>query len=289
MCWSYEASAAFATIEAAIAVFLFIRARHASNAYTRKQWMLLPSLLSICAMEFIEAYLWSHPEELLSVRETEEGSPEIVTRCSTINRRLSIFIWLFILPWQPLWVIAPCRRIGEPSNFLLLKVPEMLAIFFGVSNAVWYLASLYFPADGSALPRRNLSDWAFKSYLHSETCTYIGASGTHLHWTFSIPDTYLTPNAFTYYCLWLSVVFAKPARFASGAFIANLFMFSLLLVYYGLSFEAGSVWCFSVITLFLYFVLQPYLLPCKTESELEDNEFMDPVHVRKPLLRTWSS
>ena len=216
-------------------------------------------------MEAIEAYIWSKPEDLLSVTDTTQA---IYPRCSKSNYRLTVFVWIFILPWQPFLVIMPCRHAGDKETQTLLKVPEYLAIIFGVANTLLYcLSSALSRSLNTAFQFQHLSSSNLKSYLHNETCTYIGSSGNHLHWTYQFPGHFMAPNPFTYSLLWLSVVFAKPKRFAAGIFVFELLQFLALLVYFDFSFEAGSVWCWSAMIMFLYFVFQPYLLPCKCEEE----------------------
>lgn len=201
MCWSYNVSLTFFSIELALIVFLSVRSRISTNPFVRKQWLLLPALVSICAMEGIESYIWSD-DSLISVQDTanDDGDPSaILKRCSKWNHLLTVFTWLFILPFQPLWAIIPCRRVGNPENRLLLQVPEFLAIISAVANVLVYLTTCLFPGTFGR-HTTPLVDSNFKSYFHTETCTYLGASGHHLQWTFAIADTYLTPNAFSCSC-----------------------------------------------------------------------------------------
>jgi hypothetical protein len=134
----------------------------------------------------------------------------------------------------------PCRRVGHPDNRKVLQVAEFLAIIFAVAHCLLYCAASQLE---SVAKYRTLADSYFKSYLHSETRTYLGGTGHHLHWAYGAPDTFLTPNAFTFSLLWISVIFARPKRFAAGIFIFILAVFYAQLIYFGLSFEAGSVWC----------------------------------------------
>jgi hypothetical protein len=282
MCWSYSVSVMFTSIELVLIMFIVIRSRVSADPFVRKQWLLLPALVSICAMEGIEAFVWSRPDDLVSTLQTatEMGA------CAKWNHRVTMFTWLFILPWQPLWVILPCRRVGSPDNRLLLQVPEFFAIVLAVIHSLLFLMVALFPHElGSAALHTSLADSNFKSYLHKETCTYLGATGHHLHWCISTADTYLTPNAFTYFLLWSSVAFAKPKRFAGGVFLFVLGMFLLQLAYFEGSWEAGSVWCWSAMVLFLYFALQPYLLPCVAPALVKE-EYMHPFSASsaEPLL-----
>jgi hypothetical protein len=251
MCWNRNVSAAFATFEMAAILFIFIRSRLSSNHYVRRQWLVLPALGSICVMEIIEWMIWSRPEELISILDASS------TTCSERNRKLTLFTWLALLPWQPLLTIMPCRRVGSTRNQELLKVPEMLAVVFAVTH---FLGFLYVAFDANHPLVRPLEQSNYHSYIHSQSCIYVGQKG-HLHWTLRIADTYITPNAFTYALLWTSIAYARPLRFAAGIFLAALVVFVCQLVYFGLSFEAGSVWCWTAGVLCLYFIGQPYLLP----------------------------
>jgi len=217
-------------------------------------------------MEMIEAYVWAHPDELVPIQESSQGT----RTCSKVNQRLTVFLWLFILPWQPLCVIIPCRRVGHPDNRQLLKVPEFLAIVYGFCNLFLYLVSSL-PQLSSNMIYRSLAESNFKSYLHTETCTYLGASGHHLQWAYSLPDMFLAPNGYTYFLLWLSVAFARPLRYAAGIFLVAVAIFFVQFIYFDLSWEAGSVWCWAAIILHVYAAVQPYVLPCaplKTGSEM---------------------
>jgi len=298
MCWSHDVSVIFASVEAILIVFIAIRSRLSTDPYIRKQYLILPILISVFLVELIEAYLWTDPD-LVSVTDVDvdvgDGSENQLHAhhvCSKWNHRLTVILCCFILPWQPLWVIVPCRRVGHPSNRQLLKVSEFSAILFGVAFDALYVASLLqlvlpnanddddtssssssyssSPLFDYAYTYRTLSDSNYKSYLHSETCTFLGRSGHHLHWAFAIPDTYVTPNGFTYLLLWLSVIFCRPRRFVAGIMLLCLGIFVVQFLYLGSSWEAGSVWCWSAMIGFVYVAIQPYVLPCTPISLRED-------------------
>ena len=268
MCWSYKVSATFTSVEVALILFLLIRSRISVDPFVRKQWLVLPSLMSVCVMEAIEAFVWSRPDELISVYDTILPN----TTCAKWNQRLTVFVWIFLLPLQPLWVIMPCRRVGSSKNWQILQVPEFLAIVFAAANCFMYLIS-FVPQIESMMIHRTLSDSGFKSYHHNETCTYLGASGHHLHWAYGLADTYVTPNGFTYFLLWLSVLYARPLRFAAGIYLFAAGVFFTQLVYFKLSWEAGSVWCWTAMFIFVYFAVQPYVLPCKTTPNQRDEMY----------------
>lgn len=255
MCYSREVSIAFAVFETAAILFIFCRSRRSRNPFVKKQILVLPGLISVCTMEVIEAIVWSRPEELTSILEADSRM------CPERNKRLTLFTFMFLLPWQPFHVIFSCRRAGHPRNRELLRVPEMLAIVYAIAQ---WLAYIYTSLQENP-PVRNIRESRYISSMHDQTCMYIGTSG-HLHWTLRIADTYLTPNAFTYALLWISVAYARPLSFAAGIFLVALAMFAGQLVYFGLSFETGSVWCWAAIVLSIYFCLQPYLLPLNEET-----------------------
>ena len=54
-------------------------------------------------------------------------------------------------------------------------------------------------------------------------------------------------------------------------YLAGLGLFVGLLFYFGLSFEAGSVWCWSAAIFCIYFCLQPCLLPLHDDTERTAN------------------
>ena len=80
-------------------------------------------------------------------------------------------------------------------------------------------------------------------------------------------DTFLLPNAFGYLLLWLSLIFARPYQFCAGIYLVVLVLFGAQLVYFEMSFEAGSVWCWSGMILYLYFILQPHVWPVEKTME----------------------
>lgn len=252
MCWSRQVSIAFAGFEAAMIIFIAFRALRSKDVYIRGQLFLLPLLLSVFAVETIEALLWEDHDDGLLVPVHESS----IRSCTLRNKSLTMAIWLGVVSWQPLWCILPCRRVGSPRNRDLLLVPECLALFFGVANLFVYFVGLLMESPA----RRRLEESNFTSYLHTETCAYLGKSG-HLHWSFATIDSFLTPNAFTYCLLLCSVVVARPWLFSSAILTVNLLVFVLELMYFRMSFESGSVWCWSAVFLSTYIVLQPYVLP----------------------------
>ena len=46
-------------------------------------------------MEIIEAILWSRPDDLVKIENSE------VQHCSLRNKQLTLFAWTFVLFWQP--------------------------------------------------------------------------------------------------------------------------------------------------------------------------------------------
>lgn len=68
MCWSFEVSLGFSVAEALMLVFLWVRSRRSTHPYIRRQWMVLPSLVTVCLIEALEAYIWyDHDQSLQSI------------------------------------------------------------------------------------------------------------------------------------------------------------------------------------------------------------------------------
>jgi hypothetical protein len=268
MCWSYRVSTTVATAEAFAVLFMAVRSYISRDPWVRRQWLLLPGLSTICAMEAIEAYLWYHQDSLLDPIDQSTMRP-----CAARNHALTAVVWTCLLPWQPLWVILPCRRANpdDTVNRLRLQIPEALALVFALCHCfVW--AVTYYSMGLSSLPSsddnshrllRSLADSDYTSYLHVDTCTYVGRSGHHLHWAVALMDHFAIPNAYTYALLWLSLVGARPRRFAAAIYLVLVALFGVQLVWFQGSWEAGSVWCWAAAVVFGYFLVQPYVLPCR--------------------------
>jgi len=183
--------------------------------------------------------------------------------CSARNKRLTLIVWLCIIPFQPFFVTYCCRRSGDARNWSLFYIPERLSLMFAASMVASYLYTITSPST----PLRTLVDTNYMSYMNEETCSYIGKGGRHIHWTVAQPDSYLVPNAFTYCLLWASCAFARPIRLFSGILLFGISLFVLFLSIFHGGFEAGSVWCWSAIILMFYLLLQPYLLPIDDEKQ----------------------
>jgi len=254
MCWSFEVSVLFAAAEFSLLTLVWLRARRsASDPWLRGQLLLLPLMGSICLVEMLEALLWLEDKDLIPAVASSQRT------CSSYNKRLTLVIFLVILPWQPFFLIAPTRRVGHGRNRDLLLGSEILSLVYAISFVGFYFAGFLIPWIGDL--RRSLEESSFTGCFHTETCTFLGKHG-RLHWTFGSPDTYVAPNIYTYTLLWIPVCLARPIRFSAGII---LFMWSLSifwLMYYEMSFESGSVWCWSGFLACLYFFLQPYILPC---------------------------
>ena len=260
MCWSLEASIISAVVEFVLIGGITIRAVRSSNPYVRGQLWLLPILLSIATIEAIEALLWMD-EDMVSITESSNNS------CSRWNRNLTLTIFLGLMPWQPFTILAGTRRTGDKRNRDLLLAPELLALFYAMTFVGTYLVtSLPFLRQdyfADKLPLRSLESTNYTSCFHTTTCTYIGLHG-RLHWALASPDAYSTPNTFACTMLWLAVAVARPLRLSAGLWLSLwAWMVFLLLFPLEMTFESGSVWCWSGIAASIYVVLQPYVLPCR--------------------------
>lgn len=160
MCWSFQVSIAFSVVEAVLAMASFVRSRLSKEYYVRQQWRLLPTLISVMGVEVIEAFLWAKPEELVPV------SQAMTHTCSPRNQKLTLAIWLLIMPWQPFFGVMPCRRVLPRSNDALLQIVEVLAFFFGVSFFFAYVLAQYFPGS-PLLSRSSLADHDYIGYHHT--------------------------------------------------------------------------------------------------------------------------
>lgn len=259
MCWSYTSSVSFSIAEAFFIFFITIRALLSKDKYIRQQLHMIPMMLSILAIEVIEAFLWASPGELIPVEKSQSQ-----LACPKRNKTLTLAAFVIIF-FQPLLVIYSCRRSGSPQNLSLFLIPEKMSILFGSSFIALYIYTNFISFESVWIHR--LVDSDFKSYTNDKTCTYIGKNG-HLQWAIATLDSFFTPNAYTYSLLWLSCIFARPLRLFSGILLFGFGLFLFFLFELRGSFEAGSVWCWSAIILHLYMVLQPYVLPIEQSENM---------------------
>jgi len=258
MCWSLEVSIAAASCEAVFVVFIAVRSLRSTKKEIQEQILCLPCLLSVLAMEVIEAIIWSRPTELILIQDADGDS----STCPVWNRFLTRIMWILILPWQPFTVVRACRNSGNQNNRDLLKVPEFLSFIFGATTVFIFILTMYLE-DPILL---NLSDSRYMGYLNRDTCTYVGLHG-HLQWTVALANTALTPNIFGYALLWSSCIFARPLRLFGMASFMCLLVFGAQSIYFEGTFEAGSMWCLLAFLLFVYIAVQPYAFPCIDPGE----------------------
>ena len=252
MCWSRNISIATVAVEALCMAYIAHRSLTATNPTLRAYRLHLPVMAGIVIMEIIEAILWSRPEELLPIGEASALSP--TSQCPTRNAALTTFVWLAILPWQPYLILTAERRWPMNNKHIrdLLRGPELLAVCL----ALTFDAFVAYSSIASG-PFRTLEDSGLRGYMSSQTCTYIGLHN-HLHWSIRLVDTFLTPNVFAYVLLWSATLFFRPISH-NAAFLAIMIFLGQSL-YFG-TFEAGSVWCWLCILIFLVGSLQVYHLP----------------------------
>lgn len=250
MCWSKRISIVTAIFEAFCLLYVAQRSLRAKNPLLKSYRLHFPVMVTILAMEIIEALLWSRPDELMHIEATAEISR---TTCPIRNVVLTTFVWTAILPWQP-YLILTQERKSSTSNHQrdLLRGPELLAL----TLAVVFDAFVAYSAVVSG-PFRSLSDTGLSGFMSSETCTYIGLHG-HLHWTVRLVDTFLTPNTFSYVLVWSACLFFRPILHSSAFFAIMIFIGQSL--YFG-SFEAGSVWCWSCVIMFAGSCVQAHMMP----------------------------
>ena len=261
MCWSYEISCATATLEAGLLLLITTRAFRSSEPRFGQQLALVPLLSSSLLVEVIEGALWRNENFLRAIQEAdEEGST-----CPKRNELLTLAIWMTI--WcQPYAVIFAARKSGSPTNNEALQISQYLSVLFATVAVGMYLHSAQ-SAVSPTVPR--LGESQFRSYRNRETCTYIGLHG-HLHWTVAMTETILTPNAFAYAMLFLSTIFARPKHVVAVPSLIMMLIFVLQSIWFEGTFEAGSMWCFAAIIVFVYYAVQPWVWRCS----LEDREHM---------------
>ena len=252
MCWSRDISIVTVVVEALCMAYIVHRSFSATNPKLMAYRLHLPVMAGIIIMEAIEAVLWSRPDELLPI---DEASTTLATTpCPARNAVLTTFVWLAILPWQPYLILTAERRwpMNDQHTRDLLRGPELL----GIVLALTFDAFVAYSSIASG-PFRTLEDSSLRGYMSSQTCTYVGLHH-HLHWSIRLVDTFLTPNVFSYVLLWSATLFFRPILHNAAFFAIMVFLGQSL--YYG-SFEAGSVWCWLCILVFLGGALQVHRIP----------------------------
>ncbi|CAB9516052.1 expressed unknown protein [Seminavis robusta] len=269
MCWSFKVSMVFALLEASSTFYLYQRAKKSTDPYIRAQLWVVPLLITIFLVEITEAFVWLDPT-LLPVT-AQEGPP-----CSAYNRNLTMVFWFLVYPWQPLLCTIPCRRVGHPRNRDIFAGIEIVAIALPIWHIMIYILEItphlldehYNPPP----PRFDIQRQAYQTFQNSETCTYVGQNG-HLFWTLATATSWLSPNGTCYIILFSSFILCKPKRFFAGM---ALFMSALALclnTYYRGSMEMASMWCWLGMLMHIYFILQPYLLPCNDNNSYSADTF----------------
>lgn len=257
MCFSLKASVVAVAVEMTCLSYITVRAYYSKLQAVREQLLIIPLLCSVLIMEIIETILWWRSDELDSIYLSDSS------RCASWNMNLTLVVWSVILPWQPFWIIHACRHSGYERNRDLLRVPEVLAFVFASCSVTLLALGRFLPGQSGKYV--SVRSTGYSSYLNWQTCSYIGSHG-NLQWTVRIPDSYMNPNAFTYFLLWSSVAFARPWRMFSG--MAILLLISALILFAAKqgSWEFGSEWCYSAAYFYVWLVFQPYLFPCKEKN-----------------------
>jgi len=259
MCWSRNVSIATVAIEALCLACIFYRSRCATNPKLKAYLLHTPVLVTIMTMEVIEAILWSRPDELIPIGEAEASA----VSCPARNSALTTIVWLVILPWQPYLILTAERRwpMNESHTRDLLRGPELL----GLALALAFDAFVVYSSVASG-PFRKLEGAGLRGFMSSQTCTYIGRHH-HLHWSVRLVDTFLTPNTFSYVLLFGATLFFRPI-WHNAAFLSVIIFLGQSLYYGG--FEAGSVWCWLCILIFLGGAAQAYCLPLHEPKEINE-------------------
>mmetsp|Transcript_114379 Transcript_114379/g.243969 ORF Transcript_114379/g.243969 Transcript_114379/m.243969 type:complete len:288 (+) Transcript_114379:84-947(+) len=249
MCWSFRVSVIFATIEFGCLAFLIWRSLcNKKDPVVQAQRFIIPLLITVFLVEVCEAFIWVDEGTLLSIFEGDQQP------CPTKKNTVITRFLLFILSVQPLCTTFACRFTGVPENMLLYRIPMYLAVL----NIVGHMIALFMGEvfDWHLIP---LAESSFKGMSGLFSCTYIGRNG-HLHWVWKTSQIYVLPGAFTYSVLSVLCVFACPFWLMGGPICISTFIYFLFLIYFNFSFEAGSVWCWSALYLFIFYIIQPYIL-----------------------------
>ena len=262
MCWSFEVSVGFAAAEVALLVLMLALPK------SRKYYHFVPLLLTVIIVEFGEAVIYKAGVPPLSDR------LEHKITCPFLNEVLTsvIMIAVTLQPWAFVYYVhkANIREEQLPHEYkqvtlfvLLLTLVNFLSVVRrSISTALHpETARITVPLneylDNSTIVLRTAPD----TYDYAISCSYSGPNG-HLYWQWGIAAAVSSfePNwVFIYALSMLLIIVLLPDKYEAiffAMFLSILFIFSFVWTFP----EAGSMWCWTGISLHVFYVIYPNLL-----------------------------
>mmetsp|Transcript_16656 Transcript_16656/g.28108 ORF Transcript_16656/g.28108 Transcript_16656/m.28108 type:complete len:263 (+) Transcript_16656:381-1169(+) len=253
MCWSAEVAAGFTVGELLLAVYLWRR-----NWSPRDRYV-LPLALSVTMIEALEVVLWlDDPVPFTSAHSAT---------CSARNVTATILAYLTLL-LQP--VLDGFFLFFTTDGGVLTKKSTKIAYWSAAIGM--YLAGIgaflhahFAPAGSNKLDREVVL--SADSLYSDSTCTFVGPNG-HLLWQFSINDL-LVPSTIEagYFALSLTWLLYKPFKVGSAFFVLLNGMLAANMWYFRGSKESYSVWCWQAVAIYLFFIVEPYVLETPRASK----------------------
>ncbi|KNC52736.1 uncharacterized protein AMSG_08614 [Thecamonas trahens ATCC 50062] len=254
MCWSFEVSLGFASLEIAGMVALAWRGG-------RRDWAVLPLLTLLTGMELIEAGLWLTDP-------TPWPPPRRATCSSTANSLLTHLaaLDLFAQPMAVNWFGA--KAANGAAARLAHRTCFTLACIVAAAAAV---ASIW----PQALVRLSHADVIDASHSFGvATCSFVGPHG-HLLWQFGVPAGIATmavmPNQFVWALLWCAplALFFRPRRVGWILLAIFAVLFGATWLWLDGSAETLSVFCWLGIAVHGYALALPWLAPERPSFHLK--------------------
>ena len=239
-----------AVAEWLVIVFICRRRR-----YETDMWM-IPLLGTVAGVETIEAGMWLFGDlENWSDRQSEG--------CSATNSLLTKAVWVLLR--TQLWAFMfAFRNIGREDNRVRYEFLEVISVAWCIVPVVLMLDSLL-----GLEPWLQRVDFDGVSVHGREFCTYITS---YIHWVVPAPvgdhgwpTTFsIWPNNFLYFIfLLIGAVWHRPFLEVGLPVLWGICVFVALGAWLN-SASAYSVWCWSGVSVFPYYVLAPPLLGFKT-------------------------
>lgn len=265
MCWSLEVSVVTAGFEFFTFCVVMYRSQTSKKRIDREKSILLSyAALSIMLVEIVEVLLWMKHNEIFPILEG------IHLTCPTRNANLTRLLPMIVYS-QPMLIYWMFGKVCGPTVKDRLLGPKYLAFAFYIC----FLAQLFLGETLGYFVKSVTGPISELGMEGPQTCTFLGSHG-HLLWMVKIASPWWLPNFSVYLILqFLPLFIGLPQHiFVTHFFVVILCVYSCIIYTEG-SFEAGSMWCWTGLTLYTISLFEPYLpLPDPYNGEEGDGPWL---------------